>query len=307
MPPMSPTDPTVTDQTPNTVEAKPLGDGPRHIDDLSFEELLTLEPHGPDRFVAEAPLYPWGRLFGGQVVAQALRAAQQTVDERFSIHSLHAYFIRGGSPSEPIRFEVDRVRNGRSFVTRQVAARQSNGAILSLLASFQLPEAEVDVQSMVAPADVPPPEQGADTSWGRLMSRRPAITEFGRTVSWLRLDGTPNENRHLDACGLAFVSDGVPTGAVRAAHPIQVPRSEIRSTFVGASLDHAVYFHRIVHPYQWLLADVRCHGLTGGRGLSVGNLFDTNGTHALTIVQEVLLRERRQEVGGEAGLGGKDE
>ncbi len=276
------------------------------IDDLSFAELVELEPHGPDTFVAIAPHYPWGRLFGGQVVAQALRAAQLTVDERFAVHSLHAYFIRGGTPSEPVRFEVDRVRNGRSFVTRQVTARQSNGAILSLLASFQVGEVEVDVQPMAAPSDVPPPREATDTGWGRLMSRRVATTEFGRTVTWLRLGGESTGDGQLDVCGLAFISDGVPTGAVRAAHPIQVPREKIRETFVGASLDHVVYVHRPVDPHQWLLADVRCHGLTGGRGLSVGNVYDREGVHAITIVQEVLLRERRSAVGGEAGLGGKD-
>ena len=300
---------TSTDEVPSFAD----GNGHRHaaepqpdIDQLGFAELVELEPHGPDTFVAVAPHYPWGRLFGGQVVAQALRAAQHTVDERFGVHSLHAYFIRGGTPAEPVRFEVDRMRNGRSFVTRQVSARQSTGAILALLASFQVPETEVDVQPMTAPTDIPPPEASTDTGWGRLMARRVAGTEFGRTVSWIRLAGSSTMNRRLDACGLAFVSDGVPTGAVRAAHPIQVPRSEIRSTFVGASLDHVVYFHRPVDPHRWLLADVRCHGLTGGRGLSVGNVFDTDGRHAITIVQEVLLRERRQETGGEAGLGGKD-
>lgn len=277
-----------------------------HVDDLSFVELLDLESHGPDTFVAVAPRYPWGRLFGGQVVAQALRAAQLSVDDEFPVHSLHAYFIRGGTPAEPVRFEVDRVRNGRSFVTRQVSARQSTGAILSLLASFQRPEEEVDVQPVEPPRDVPPPDDLSDTSWGRLMSRRPAMTEFGRTVSWLRLAGESDGEPRLDVCGLAFLSDGVPTGAVRAAHPIQVPRSEIRETFVGASLDHSVYFHRPVHPYQWLLADMTCHGLIGGRGLSVGNVFDDAGTHAMTIVQEVLLRKRRSPSGGEAGLGGKD-
>ena len=276
------------------------------IDDLTFADIVGLEPHGPDTYVAEAPRYPWGRLYGGQVVAQALRAAQLTVESRFSVHSLHAYFIRGGSPTEPVRLEVDRVRNGRSFVTRQVTARQSYGAILSLSASFQLPEDEVDVQSMRAPDDVAGPDSVEDTSWGKLMRRRPVLTEFGRTVSWLRLEGDPGAGPAIDACGLAFVSDGVPTGAVRAAHPVQVSRAEIRETFVGASLDHSIYFHRAVHPYQWLLADVRCHGLNGGRGLSVGNLYDNEGTHALTVVQEVLLRERRHQSGGDAGLGGKD-
>ncbi|MEM7276196.1 MAG: acyl-CoA thioesterase domain-containing protein, partial [Actinomycetota bacterium] len=231
---------------------------------------------------------------------------QLTVSDRIPVHSLHSYFIRGGTHAEPVRYEVDRIRNGRSFVTRRVVARQSSGAILSLSASFQQPEDEADVQSMAPPPDIPPPDEVAETGWGAFMLRRPAITEFGRTVGWIRLEGEPTGDPALDACSLAFASDATPTGAVRAAHPIQVPRAKIRETFVGASLDHAVYFQRPGHAFGWLLADVRCHGLVGGRGVAVGNLFTDDGVQVLTVVQEVLLRERRDGGGGEAGLGGKD-
>lgn len=275
------------------------------IDQVGFEDLIELEEHGADTYVALAPEYPWARLFGGQVVAQALRSAQLTVDPDYGVHSLHSYFIRGGTHNEPVRYEVDRIRNGRSFATRRVVARQSNGAILNLSASFQTAEQEADVQSMAAPTDVPPPGDVEDTGWGGLLVRRMAIKEFGRTVSWVRVAGEPSGVAAIDACSLAFVSDAVPTGAVRAAHPVQVPRNMIRETFVGASLDHIVYFHRPSHGHQWLLADMRCHGLVGGRGVSVGNLFDPDGVHILTVVQEVLLRERRQS-GGEQGLGGKE-
>lgn len=286
----------------------PLRDGAgplMRIDEIRFDQLIDLEPHGADTYVGVAPQYPWSRLFGGQVVAQALRAAQKTVEPEYEVHSVHAYFIRGGTHNEPVRYEVDRIRNGRSFITRRVVARQSNGAILNLSASFQTPEREADVQSMIAPTDIPPPEEAADIGWGQFLGRRTAVTEFGRTVSWVKIESDRPDDPALDACSLAFVSDAVPTGAVRAAHPLQVPRNEIRDTFVGASLDHIVYFHRPSHAHQWLLADMRCHGLVGGRGLSVGNLFDPDGVHVLTIVQEVLLREKRQS-GGEAGLGGKD-
>ncbi len=275
------------------------------IGDVSFADLMALEPHGPDISVAIAPRYPWGRLFGGQVVAQGLRAAQATVDPKYQVHSIHAYFIRGGTHDEPVRYEVDRIRNGRSFTTRRVVARQSSGAILNLSASFQVAEAQVDVQSMSAPPEVPSPDDLADTGWGDLMQRRLAVTEFGRTISWVRLNDDLDGNDQMKACALAFVSDAVPTGAVRAAHPIQVPRSKIRETFSGASLDHVVYFHRPVPANQWLLCDTRCHGLVGGRGVSVGNVFDSDGVHSLTIVQEVLLRERNKPNGGETGLGGK--
>ena len=104
------------------------------MDPIRFFEL---EPHGPDTFVGEGPRYPWGGLFGGQIVAQAFNAAARTVDTGLGVHSLRAYFIRRGDHTEPIRFEVDRIRNGRSFATRRVVARQAIGAILNLEASFQ--------------------------------------------------------------------------------------------------------------------------------------------------------------------------
>src|SRR5512134_3951413 len=107
---------------------------------MNFSTMMTLEPHGPDTFVGTGPQYPWGGLYGGQIVAQALRAAALTVDPTYRAHSLHAYFIRLGDATEPIRFEVDRIRNGRTFCTRRVVARQSVGAILTLASSFQTRE-----------------------------------------------------------------------------------------------------------------------------------------------------------------------
>jgi acyl-CoA thioesterase len=118
------------------------------FDVTDFKTLMQLEPHGPDVFVGVSPSYPWGRVYGGQVVAQALRAACETVDDAFQVHSLHSYFIRGGDYDEPIRYEVDRIRNGRSFLTRRVVARQSMGPILNLSVSFQIKEGTVDVQCM---------------------------------------------------------------------------------------------------------------------------------------------------------------
>ncbi len=263
--------------------------------DTSFTELMDLVKHGPDTFVGIAPKTRWGRLFGGQVVAQSLRAAQLTVDAEYAIHSLHAYFIRGGTDKEPVRLEVDRIRNGRSFTTRRVVARQSNGAILNLSASFQRPEEAVDVQPTQLPDDIPPAESMEDSGWGALLERRRTSPEVGRSVAYLRLAAPelPNDPQ-LHACGLAFISDGAPTGAARAAHPAQIkdPQKE-REFFTGASLDHSIYFHRQTDPTEWLVADMRCHTLVGARGITVGNMFTSDGCHGATIVQEVLLRERR--------------
>lgn len=278
------------------------------IGDISFNDLMVLEPHGPDTYVGRAPRYPWGRLFGGQVVAQGLRAAQLTVDPAYAIHSLHAYFIRGGTHREPVRFEVDRIRNGRSFITRRVVARQSNGAILNLSASFQIAEEAPDVQPLSAPAGLAAPGEIDDMGWGAMLERRNALNEFGHTSTYVRLAQDIDDEPGLAACALAFISDAVPTGAVRATHPIQVADPTKRhERFMGASLDHTVYFHRPVDPTQWILADVVCHTLVGARGLTVANLFDPSGGQAATVVQEVLLRERKPDAGANSdGLGGKE-
>src|SRR4249919_3679576 len=107
--------------------------------------MFELSPHGTDTYVGAGPRYPWGGLYGGQIVAQALQAATATVDPQFAVHSLRAYFIRRGDHAEPVRYEVDRIRNGRTFCTRRVVARQSVGAILNLEASYQAPEDADDI------------------------------------------------------------------------------------------------------------------------------------------------------------------
>src|SRR5262245_43546276 len=124
---------------------------------LDLSHIFELEPHGPDTYVGESPRYEWGRIYGGLVVAQALRAAVLTVKPEHGVHSLHAYFILGGDLAEPVRYEVDRVRNGRSFTTRRVVARQSAGAILTLECSFQREEDGPDTQSSKMPPGVPDP------------------------------------------------------------------------------------------------------------------------------------------------------
>ena len=261
------------------------------VGEIGMRGLLELEPHGPDTYVGLAPRYPWRRLYGGQVVAQALRAAMHTVEDEFPVHSLHAYFIRGGTHNEPVRFEVDRLRNGKSFRTRQVVARQSSGAILNLSCSFQAPEDEPDVQSDDVPTDVPGPESLQEDGWG-MMQRRRGLYVHGRAATWLRLTEDVGPDRRMRDCALAFLSDSVPTAAARAAHPVQVPREQHMKVFMGASLDHSVWFHRPCDPTNWLLGDMSCHTLIGGRGITVGQMWE-GSTLVATITQEILLRRRR--------------
>jgi len=256
--------------------------------------MMTLEPHGPDTFVATGPSYPWGGLYGGQIVAQALRAASVSVDAPCRVHSLHAYFIRLGDAQEPIRLEVDRIRNGRTFLTRRVVARQSGGAILNLSASFHAPEAGAEVQTEQMP-EVAAPESLANDGWIPLIDRRflPADLGPGRVGAWMRLAETTGDDPVLNACALAYLSDDLPTDAVVARHPDRPPRDASERTFWNASLDHAIWFHRPVRTDAWHLYAFTCRGLMGARGLSSGAIFDRDGRHVATVAQEVLIRPRR--------------
>lgn len=257
--------------------------------------MMALEPHGPDTYVGVGPSYPWGGLYGGQIVAQALRAAGLTVDDdAFRVHSLHAYFIRSGDSSEPIRLEVDRVRNGRTFCTRRVVARQAVGAILALEASFQVCEDAPDVQSVTIP-DVAGPDEATAESWSPVFERNFVTgTGPGRATGWMRMTEALPDDPMLRACALAYVSDDLPTDAVVALHPDRPRDRNFESyPFFSASLDHAIWFHRDFAPDAWHVHDYLCHGLLSSRGLALGHVFTPDGTHTATITQEVLLRRRR--------------
>ena len=265
-------------------------------DVTDFETLMTLESHGPDVYVGIGPSYPWNRVYGGQVVAQALRAALMTVDEDHHVHSLHAYFIRSGDSNEPIRFEVDRIRNGRSFLTRRVVARQSAGPILNLSASFQIREDQADVQEIQLPSDLPQPEDLPSDDWGEILQRRPIPTEGSRAASWLRVAGPLADDPITQATALAYASDDIPTESAAKSHPLNPPPGSepgtYDATFIGASLDHAVWFHRPGRHDDWVLHDFQSHGVVGARGLSLGQVFSRDGTHLATIAQEILIREK---------------
>ncbi|MFL2986767.1 MAG: acyl-CoA thioesterase [Candidatus Poriferisodalaceae bacterium] len=263
----------------------------------TFSELMELEQHGPETWVGLSADYEWGRIYGGQVIAQGLKAAFATVGEDFGLHSVHAYFIRGGTLVEPVRYEVDRLRNGRSFCTRSVVARQSGGAILNLSCSFHVVEEDAEIQTARMPL-APDPEDCRPRDGDHMnviMNRRVLDSPpgAGRSMGWVRVqDELPSDPR-LHVCGLAFTSDAVQFDAARSLHPIQAPREEYQERFMGASLDHAMWFHRPTRADEWHLYDWDCHGLNGSRGMTVGNLFASDGRHVATVAQEVLLRERR--------------
>lgn len=258
--------------------------------------MMQLQPEGDDVYVCNGPNYPWGGLYGGQIVAQGLRAAAATVDERFRVHSLHAYFLRRGDPEEPIRFEVDRAREGRSFVTRQVVARQSVGAILTMSLSFQVDEAGHDVQIAALP-DVPPPEVLTGESWSPMFERRFAgerNQDVGKAIAWMRLVDEIGDDAVLHACALAYLSDDVPTDTVVALHP-ERPAPGMGDAyeygFMSASLDHAIWFHRPHVANAWHVHDFTSHAYLSSRGLAVGHVLTREGVHVATVAQEVLLRK----------------
>jgi acyl-CoA thioesterase-2 len=259
-----------------------------------FRSMMALEPHGPDTFVATGPRYPWGGLYGGQIIAQALRAASLTVDSGYGLHSLHAYFIRLGDAAEPIRLEVDRIRNGRSFLTRRVVARQSVGAILNMSSSFHVPEDGPEVQTEDMPP-VSPPDELEHNSWSPLIERRLLRADIapGRIGAWMRLAEDLGNDPLLNACALAYLSDDLPTDAVVARHPNRPPRDAAARRFWSASLDHAIWFRQPMRASDWHLHDFSCRGLIGTRGLSVGSIFDRTGRHIATVSQEVLVRPAR--------------
>jgi acyl-CoA thioesterase-2 len=264
--------------------------------------VFDLQSHGPDTFVGTGPRYPWGGLYGGQIVAQALRAAAVSVDPLHQPHSIRAYFIRPGDHTEPVRYEVDRIRNGRSFLTRRVVARQAIGAILNAECSFQKPESSVSVQTVPFPL-VPGPEELENTSFSVHFDRR--VVEqarvddggrdgAGRVTAWMRatdeLDQSGDAGEpFLHQCWLAYISDDLASDTVRSAYRTVDAEADMS----GISLDHTIWFHRSLRADRWHLHDFTCHHFTGARGLAIGHVFDETGLHVATVAQEVLLRQRR--------------
>ena len=242
--------------------------------------MFDLVLHGPDTYVGIGPRYPWGGLYGGQIVAQALRA----------------YFIRRGDHTEPVRYEVDRIRNGRSFATRRVVARQATGAILNLEASYQREEDSPVVRPSVIPA-VPRPDAIEESSWSTDFGRRfvpeaatpsPALGA-GRMAAWMRVTAALDGDDLLHRCWLAYLSDDLPCDAVIRAHPERAAIDAAEDRFI-ASLDHSVWFHSSPRVDQWHLYDVTCLAYAGGRGLTLGDVFNADGTHVATFAQEALVR-----------------
>jgi acyl-CoA thioesterase-2 len=277
--------------------------------------ILNLEPLEVNLFRGRSPQVGWQRVFGGQVIGQALVAACRTVDDVDSRppHSLHAYFLLAGDPKVPIIYEVDRIRDGRSFTTRRVVAIQHGQAIFTMAVSFQRGEPGLSHQARMP--DVPGPQALPSESEikerilpmmpepvrryyerERPIELRPveyerylgAKTQDGRFNVWIRATGTLPAEPAIHQCVLAYASDMTLLDSALIPHG----RSVFDKDIMAASLDHALWFHRPFRADDWLLYAQDSPNLNGARGFSRGLIFARDGTLVASVAQEGLLRQR---------------
>ncbi|MFH8799393.1 acyl-CoA thioesterase [Streptomyces sp. NPDC017936] len=288
-------------------------------------DLLDLEQIEENIFRGRSRSAVVPRVFGGQVAAQALVAAGRTVPPDRPAHSLHAYFLRTGDPGAPIVYNVERIRDGRSFTTRRVVAVQHGRPIFSLSASFQAFEEGLDHQVVMPPAPDPatlPTSEDRLRGYGhldpavveRFLEARQAIDlrhvdeppygRFGeprepRSQVWFRTNGkladdaSPDSvpaDPHLHVVLATYVSDMTLLDSVLLAHG---RGGWAVGDVVGASLDHAMWFHRPFRADEWLLYDQESPSSSGGRGLGQGRIYTRDGRLAVSVIQEGVVRVPR--------------
>ena len=280
-------------------------------------EILDLEPLEVNLFRGRSPQARWQRVFGGQVIGQALVAACRTVEhvDQRPPHSLHAYFLLGGDPKVPIIYEVDRIRDGKSFTTRRVVAIQHGHPIFSMSVSFHLHEEGLSHQ--FAMPDVPKPDdlpteaefkekvlrltpepvrryfererpiELRPVEYGRYLGEK---SEDGRFHVWIRATGRLPDEPAIHQCVLAYASD------MTLLDTALIPegKSVFNDDIMAASLDHALWFHRPFRADEWLLYAQDSPSLAGSRGFSRGLIFASDGTLVASVTQEGLLRLRRR-------------
>jgi acyl-CoA thioesterase-2 len=281
--------------------------GQAAVDDLI--RLLDLEAIEVNIFRGPSPSVKRQRVFGGQVAGQALVAASRTVDPDFAVHSLHAYFLRPGDPDVPILYEVDRIRDGRSFVTRRVVAIQHGRAIFNLQASFHIHEEGGFDHQFDAPRGVPAPRDLPDfrqrwAAFAELMGDeytrdRPIDTRNAdwepadrskplppRQRVWLRADGVLPDDPVLHACVVTYASDMTVLDTSLLPHGVGATEERL----FMASLDHAMWFHRPFRADAWLLYDQDSPTAGASRGLARGLMYTESGELVVSVVQEGLIR-----------------
>jgi acyl-CoA thioesterase-2 len=273
-------------------------------------EVLDLEQLAETTFRGMSPPVGPQRVYGGQVAGQALVAAGRTVDPARHVHSLHGYFVRPGDPVEPIEYRVEKIRDGRSFSVRRSVALQHDRPIFFMSASFHRAEEGLDhhappPQGVPSPDTVPtmadrlaryPDRLGVWSLIPRPIDVRyvgePGWVAPGDRPAdpyqrvWMRLDGKLPDDPLLHACALTYASDLTLLDSVLSVHgEVWGPGG-----VVGASLDHALWFHRPFRADEWFLYDCWSPSASGARGLATGRIFTRDGRHIATAVQEGLLR-----------------
>ena len=284
----------------------------RAVEDLL--KILDLEQIEVNLFRGQSPKSGWQRVFGGQVIGQSLVAARRTVEGRHP-HSLHGYFMRPGDPKVPIIYEVDRIRDGKSFTTRRVVAVQHGQAIFAMSASFQVDEGGFDHQAPMP--DVPGPDElpSEDDVKAELLSRMPEPmrtyyererpidmrpVEINRYLSrepmepqfhvWIRTTGRLPDDPAVHQCVLAYASDMTLLDTSLVPHG----RTVFDPTIQGASIDHAMWFHRPFRADEWLLYAQDTPNAGGARSFSRGLIFKQDGTLIASVAQEGLIRDRSE-------------
>jgi acyl-CoA thioesterase-2 len=281
-------------------------------------EILDLEELEVNIFRGRSPQENRQRVFGGQVAGQALVAAGRTV-ARGAVHSLHAYFLRPGDPAKPILYEVDRIRDGRTFTTRRVVAIQHGNAIFNLAASFQPdeagPEHQLEMPAAPDPDSLPglderiaqlkntlPPEALEWLTRDRPIEVRPVVPgnpfqptkRPPRQLVWIRASRRLPDDPLLHQCAVAYASDL--TLLDTAALPHAIAWND--PGYVMASLDHAMWFHRPFRADEWLLYAQESPTAHGARGFTMGHLFTRDGRLVASVAQEGLIRPVGQRVRG---------
>jgi acyl-CoA thioesterase-2 len=265
-----------------------------------------------DIFTGPSQWMPLGRVFGGQVLAQSLIAAQRTIGEDRSVHSMHGYFLRPGKVDQPITFSVDRIHDGRSFSTRRTQAYQSGEPILSMIASFQDHDEGLNHQ-VDMPSDIPAPESlpSVAESIGDIdhavakfwATERPFdmrhvpspiyLTVEGAHVAhqavWIKAIGRLPDDPRLHAAALAYASDYSILEPILRRHGLPWVTPGLKA----ASLDHAMWFHRFGRVDEWMLYTQESPTAIGGRGLSLGRIFSREGVLLASVAQEGMVRVPR--------------
>jgi acyl-CoA thioesterase-2 len=266
---------------------------------------------GQDVFTGTSQWEPLGRVFGGQVMAQSLVAAQRTIGDERAVHSLHAYFLRPGDLSIPITFTVDRIHDGRSFATRRTQASQDGVPILSMIASFQTLDDGLDHQidmpdDLPGPDDVPSDAEllsAVDHPVARAWADRPFDMRHvpspvyfsidGARVAhqavWMRATSPLPDDLDLHRAALLYASDYTLLETIYRRHGVPM----ITPGLKAASLDHAMWWHRPGRADEWMLYVQESPNATGGRGLALGRIYDRSGRLLASVAQEGMIRVPR--------------